>query len=59
MIADLKRRGRTILLVEEQVGRVMDLADRIYLLDDGRIVWQGAPDEMSIDEDILETYLGN
>ena len=37
----------------------MNLADRIYLLDDGRIVWQGAPDEMSIDEDILETYLGN
>ena len=59
VIADLKRRGRTILLVEEQVGRVMNLADRIYLLDDGRIVWQGAPDEMSIDEDILETYLGN
>lgn len=58
VIADLKRRGQTILLVEEQAGPVMELADRIYLLDDGRIVWQGDPGELSIHEEILETYLG-
>lgn len=58
VIANLKQRGRTILLVEENAERVLDLADRIYLLDDGRIVWQGAADELADQEEILEAYLG-
>jgi branched-chain amino acid transport system ATP-binding protein len=58
VIADLKGQGRTILLVEENAGRVMDLADRIYLLDDGRIVWQGPPRELDSHREIIETYLG-
>lgn len=58
VIASLKQRGRTILLVEENAERVLDLADRIYLLDDGRIVWQGAADELADQEEILEAYLG-
>ncbi len=58
VIANLKQRGRTILLVEENAERVLDLADRIYLLDDGRIVWQGAAEELADQEEILEAYLG-
>ena len=58
VIANLKARGRTILLVEENAERVLDLADRIYLLDDGRIVWQGAAEELADQEEILEAYLG-
>jgi branched-chain amino acid transport system ATP-binding protein len=58
VIADLKRQGRTILLVEENASRVMELADRIYLLDDGRIVWEGPPAELDSHRDIIETYLG-
>ncbi len=58
VIASLKQRGRTILLVEENAERVLDLADRIYLLDDGRIVWQGAAEELADQEEILEAYLG-
>ncbi len=58
VIANLKQRGRTILLVEENAERVLDLADRIYLLDDGRIVWQGAAAELADQEEILEAYLG-
>lgn len=58
VIADLKARGTTILLVEENASRVIGVADKVYLLDDGRIVWQGSADEMEENADILETYLG-
>lgn len=58
VIADLKRRGIAILLVEENASRVIGVTDRVYLLDDGKIVWQGAPEEMAENEEILATYLG-
>ena len=58
LIADLKRRGTTILLVEENAGRAMQISDRVYLLDDGKIIWQGEPAEMAANEGILATYLG-
>ena len=58
VIADLKRRGRTILLVEENVGPVEELADQVYLLDDGHIVWRGAAKDLANQDELLETYLG-
>lgn len=58
VITDLKKSGITILLVEENASRVIGIADKVYLLDDGRIVWQGSADEMEQNEEILETYLG-
>jgi branched-chain amino acid transport system ATP-binding protein len=58
VITDLKRRGVSILLVEENASRAMEIADHVYLLDDGRVVWQGAPADMAANEEILATYLG-
>ena len=58
VIADLKRQGIAILLVEENASRVIGVADRVCMLDDGKIVWRGTPDEMEENQDILETYLG-
>ncbi|MBM3518050.1 MAG: ABC transporter ATP-binding protein [Alphaproteobacteria bacterium] len=58
VIADLKRQGRTILLVEENASRIIDMADRIHLLDTGTIVWQGDGRELAAQPQILETYLG-
>ena len=58
LILALKEAGRTILLVEENASRVHDLADRIYLLDNGQFVWQGEPSELDLHEEIVETYLG-
>ena len=58
VIADLKRQGVAILLVEENASRVIGVADHVYLLDDGKIVWRGTPGEMEENQDILETYLG-
>lgn len=58
IIADLKSRGMSILLVEENASRVIGVADKVHLLDDGKIVWSGSPAEMEENQDILETYLG-
>jgi branched-chain amino acid transport system ATP-binding protein len=58
LIARLKETGRTILLVEENAARIEDLADQVFLLDNGHFVWQGAPQELALNEDVLETYLG-
>ncbi len=58
IITDLKASGRTILLVEENASRIIDLADRIHLLDTGQIVWAGGGEELQSNQQILETYLG-
>ena len=58
VITNLKAEGRTILLVEENASRVADVADVAYLLDDGRIVWQGLAQQMWDNAEMIETYLG-
>ena len=58
IITDLKASGRTILLVEENASRIIDLADRIHLLDTGQVVWAGDGEELQSNQQILETYLG-
>jgi len=58
VIAGLRDRGWTILLVEENANRIVDIADRVHLLDDGRIVWEGAPHALFDNQELLETYLG-
>ena len=54
----LMSEGRTILIVEENVTRVTNLAKEIFLLDTGRFVWNGTPDELMQNRDLLKTYLG-
>lgn len=58
LLFDLKKSGRTILLVEENPDRVMDFADQVLLVDNGAIAWRGAPGEMQRLDGMLETYLG-
>ncbi|MBT6441225.1 MAG: ABC transporter ATP-binding protein [Alphaproteobacteria bacterium] len=58
IIENLRKQGRTILLVEESPNRIIDLADHIHLLDTGSIVWDGTGQELQAQPQILETYLG-
>ena len=57
-LTNLKREGRTILLVEENATRAIDLADEISLLDHGEFVWSGSAGDLEERQEILETYLG-
>jgi branched-chain amino acid transport system ATP-binding protein len=58
IIKELNDDGQTILLVEENVSRAITVSDQIYLLDDGRIAWQGTGEELSIEKNLMEVYLG-
>jgi branched-chain amino acid transport system ATP-binding protein len=58
VIKALKTEGRTLLVVEENASRLMDLVDRIYLLDDGHIVWDGQGEDMMNNDVLMNTYLG-
>ncbi|RKY64437.1 MAG: ABC transporter ATP-binding protein [Candidatus Latescibacterota bacterium] len=57
-IAELKRAGTTILLAEQNVKMALNLADRGYVLETGRIVLQGTRAELLANRRVQQAYLG-
>ena len=57
-IRDVNAAGTAILLVEQNVATALDLADRAYLLDEGRIITEGAPDAVFNTPELQRAYLG-
>jgi branched-chain amino acid transport system ATP-binding protein len=54
----LLERGITILLVDHDMGLVLDVCDQIFVLDFGRILASGPPDAIRADRSVIEAYLG-
>jgi branched-chain amino acid transport system ATP-binding protein len=61
MFAQMKRLhgdGLSILLVEQNVGQSLEIADRAYVPENGAIRFQGTPDELLHNPELKRAYLG-
>ena len=58
VIADMRKTGMSILLVEQNVRAAVEIADRAYVLDDGRIIYEGAAAELARDEERVRALAG-
>ena len=50
--------GTTIALIEHDMGVVMDLSDRVVVLDHGQLIADGTPDQVQNNQDVIDAYLG-
>ena len=58
IIQNLREQGITILLIEQNVHQSLEIADRAYVLENGRISLQGASDELLRSDYVRKAYLG-
>ncbi len=57
LIAELRDRGRTLLVVEQNAARMLDVADRAYVLRSGAVVGQGAGSGLLAETDLFDTFV--
>ena len=59
LVRRIREAGTTVLLVEHDMGFVMDLSDRITVLNFGRRIYEGTPLEVRQETSVIEAYLGH
>ena len=57
-IADLNRKGLTIVLVEQSTQRALEVADQAVVLESGRVVWRGSAAQARSDAGLIDAFLG-
>jgi branched-chain amino acid transport system ATP-binding protein len=58
IVEQLRQRGMTVFLVEQNANQALRLADRGYVLENGRIVLEDTGDNLLVNEDVRKAYLG-
>jgi len=57
-IKQINEQGKTVLLVEQNIPQIAELADRIYVMEEGQISFEGNKDEALSNENLKEIFLG-
>lgn len=58
ILLGLKKQGATILLIEHDMNFVLNLADEVIVLDEGKVIAKGTPKQIKNNKKVLEAYLG-
>jgi len=59
MIEELKNDGISIVIIEHRLGELFNLVDRVLVLNFGKVIFEGHPDDAVNDKTVIEAYLGN
>ena len=58
MIRDINKAGISIIIIEHVMRAVMGLCERVYVLNEGKIIAEGTPNEITNNREVIESYLG-
>ena len=58
IVKDLKARGIGVLITDHNVRETLNITDRAYIINDGRILREGSPEQLTNDDEVKKVYLG-
>jgi ABC-type branched-subunit amino acid transport system ATPase component len=59
LLIRLRKQGETVFLIEHDMHFTLNIADRIIVMDEGKVIAQGSPKEIKNNKKVLEAYLGD
>jgi branched-chain amino acid transport system ATP-binding protein len=57
-LSELKSEGLSLIVIDKNLGPLLDLADRHFVMEKGKVVWSGNSNELKADARIVHEYLG-
>ena len=58
LICNLRDDGKNIIFIEHDIGFVRQIAGNVIVMDEGKVIAQGSPEEILSRPDIMEAYVG-